>query len=477
MKKKFKEARLYFILIYTLLTIGLVGQLILSNMIPFKYMAVVIPVLVLIYIGLFVLQYKPKISKVNRALGKVLIVFMCIFLLVGNLYLNKTTNLFGHIGGADGSLDVEVSIVVLKDSKAKDINDLKGLSFGEGTIGDISFNKNAIDDLSKDLNETIITTKYDNYSSFGDALYNGEVDAIILNEGMRQMFEDNHPNFNKETKVIKTYNYKSEAVTSTKSVDVTEESFIVYITGIDNYGDISRVGRSDVNKMAVVNPITKKILLIDVPRDYYVKQTCQDNLLDKLTHTGIFGPNCTVDSMSNFMGVDINYYVRVNFSGITNIVDALGGVDVHSEVGFTTDGGLYTYNAGMNHMNGASALAFARERYNVGGGDDGRIKNQTRVLEAIINKVTSTEVITNYMGFLDAIGGSFQTDMSDSDIKSLVKMQLDDMASWSISSYSLSGTGGTDWTPANGFNAYVSYPNMDTVTEAQRLITEIMNEK
>ncbi|MEG0314786.1 MAG: LCP family protein [Erysipelotrichaceae bacterium] len=126
------------------------------------------------------------------------------------------------------------------------------------------------------------------------------------------------------------------------------------------------------------------------------------------------------------------------------------------------------------HLAVAYALAFARERYNVAGGDNGRIKNQTRVLEAIINKVTSAEIITNYINFLDAVGGSFQTDLSDSDIKSLVRMQLDDMARWTISSYSLSGT---DWTPANGFNAYVSYPNMDTVTEAQRLIKETMDER
>lgn len=222
-----------------------------------------------------------------------------------------------------------------------------------------------------------------------------------------------------------------------------------------------------------INPQTRQIFILDIPRDYYIPQVCQANQLDKLTHTGIFGVDCTVESMSNYLGIDMNYYVRINFSSLEQIVDALGGVDVESAYDFNAGG--YHFNVGINHLNGAQALAFSRERYSFEGGDNVRIANQTRVLKAIIDKVTSPAILTNYMSFMDAISGTFQTNMNEKEINALIKMQLNDMRSWQISSDHLEGTGGIDWTPANGFDAYVMYPDEDSRLRALKEIETIMN--
>ena len=161
---------------------------------------------------------------------------------------------------------------------------------------------------------------------------------------------------------------------------------------------------------------------------------------------------------------------KLIFSGITNIIDALGGVEVDSPYEFTTLHGNYKIKKGVNELNGDQALCFVRERYALPSGDFDRGKNQQRLLKAMLKKAMSPKIITNYSNILAAVEGSFETDMSSDDIKSLVNMQLDDMAGWKIKQISVSGTGGSDWTPANGFNAYVAYPDMDSVHEAVEMM-------
>lgn len=472
MKKMFKELRFYFISIYAILNILVIAQMIIAKMIPMKYIAVVSIVLVIIFLCMYFIQYGKRTNKVNKILGKILIILLSALLGVGNLYLFKTYSTFNKIAG-DNTEKIQVSIVVMKSSGFEKIKDLDGKAFGMVSIGDTKYADQTLTKLESELGTNTTTQAYSGFDVFAEGLYSGEVDAMILNEGYRGMFEDNHPSFGEDTKIIKTYTYEEKSKDTSKAVDVTKEPFLVYISGIDTFGSISTVSRTDVNKIMAINPQSKQILLIDIPRDYYVPQTCQGNQKDKLTHTGIFGVSCTIDSVSNFFGEDINYYARVNFSSLVDIVDALGGITVNSDYAFTGVG--HSFVAGPNELNGEQALAFSRERYSLSGGDNERIKNQTRVLSGIINKVTSPSIIGNYMGLMSAVGGTFQTNMSDSDISSLVNMQLSDMSGWNITDYAVSGTGGTDWTPANGFNAYVMYPDTNTVTKAKQLIAQLKN--
>lgn len=472
MKKLFKDVRFYFMGIYAILNIVFIVQMFIAKMIPMKYIILAIIVQLLLFVAMYFLQYAKRTNKINKVLGKILIVLLSALLCVGNLYLFKTYNTFSTISG-DDTKTTQVSVVVMKDSSYKSIKDLKDASFGTITIGETTYTDKTMAKIEKEVDQSIAIVEYNGFDVFAEALYTKEVDAIILNEGYRGMFEDNHPDFEKDTKVIKTYTYEEKTEKMSKSVKVTDEPFVVYISGIDTYGSISTVSRTDVNKMMVVNPTSKQILLIDIPRDYYIPQVCQSYQEDKLTHTGIFGVDCTVQSVSEYFDEDINYYMRVNFSSLVDIVDALGGVNVTSEYVFSAQG--FNFIAGNNNLSGEEALAFSRERYSLSGGDNERIKNQSRVLSGIINKATSPSIITNYMSVMNAIGGTFQTNMSDSEIASLVSMQLDDMSGWNISDYAVNGTGGTDWTPANGFNAYVMYPNKDSVAVAKQLISQVKN--
>jgi LCP family protein required for cell wall assembly len=222
-----------------------------------------------------------------------------------------------------------------------------------------------------------------------------------------------------------------------------------------------------------VNPKTHQILMTGIPRDFYIPQVCQGNQKDKLTHTGLYGVDCTVQSMENYTGLDINYYARVNFSSVVDIVDALGGIQVWSDVAFTAGAGGYSYVAGLNDLNGAETLGFVRERHSFGDGDRERSRNQMKVVEAMINKAISPAIIKNFSGIMDAVAGSFQTNMSQSDITKFVKNQIASMEGWDIMQIQVNGTGQSLYSPANGGNAYMMVPNVDIVNSAVALIEKM----
>lgn len=461
MSKKTKKKKNILEKVFSIVFVVIVGifviQLFLLDKLPFLYNAIITLLLLLIALGLITLQFAKKINKTNKTLGKVIMATLSVLLIFGNVYIYKTRSAISNIVSEKPLDKIEVSVIVMKDSPLHSVEDLSK-NVGIINVGEGIYVNKAIDEIEK-KNDSFNLKEYSGFDRFADALYNGEVEAIILETSFMSMFEDNHPTFSDDTRVITNYYYDEEKEDISIDVDVTEETFAIYLTGIDQRGSIGVKGRSDVNKVLHVNPKTRQIFIVDIPRDYYIEQVCQFNQKDKLTHTGIFGVDCTVQSVANYMGIDINYYVRVNFSSLEKIVNALGGIEVYSEHNFFGENRKYTFHKGINYLNGAQALAFARERYTLPNGDFDRIQNQTRVLKAMIDKAISPAIITNYLDVLEAISGTFQTNMSEKEINDLIKMQLNDMRGWSIVSDQLSGTGGTDWTPANGFNAYVCYPD------------------
>ena len=259
--------------------------------------------------------------------------------------------------------------------------------------------------------------------------------------------------------------------------DVTKNAFTVFISGIDTEGSIATVSRSDVNMLVTVNPETKQILMTSVPRDYYVELPgVSDGQRDKLTHAGVYGVDCSMDTLESLFGVEINYYARVNFTTLRDIVDALGGVDLDSRYEFTTISGEY-FTQGMNYnVDGSSALAFARERYNLPGGDNDRVLNQQIVLKAIINKCTSPAILTGYMGIMDSLSNSFETNLSQNQISSLVRMQLADGATWNIVSSAVVGTGDENYCYSTGDQLLdVMNPDYDSVNTAAGFINQVIN--
>ncbi|MEJ8737321.1 LCP family protein [Erysipelotrichaceae bacterium HCN-30851] len=474
-KEVLKTSGTYFVLLYAIVTIVFIIFMMRMNVLPLKYLLPVIIALLLLIVGMYFLQFGKRVNKINKILGKVLIVVLCGVMVYASTAFSKTEETIKKVTENKDMQTTVVSVIVLKENKAEEIKDLKTSSFGTVSIGEVEFINKALDDIKKDLNvSSVKATEYDSYKDYADDLYDEKVDAIILNEGSRGIVEDQYQTFSDDTKVIKQYKYKTEVKDISKDVDVTKEPFNVYISGIDTYGGISTVARSDVNMIASVNPNTHQILLTSIPRDFYIPQTCQNNQKDKLTHTGIYGVDCTIESVEKYMDIDLNYYVRVNFSSLIDIVDALGGITVENPHTFTSFDGNY-FPAGNITLNGTEALSFSRERHAFADGDKERGRDQMRVITGIINKAISPSIIANYSNVLDSISGSFETNMGNKDVTAFIKKQLNDMSVWDIKQIQVSGTGSTEWTPANGFNAYVMIPNEKSVTKAKTLIEKMHN--
>ena len=323
-----------------------------------------------------------------------------------------------------------VSVVVLNSSGLEDVNSLEGSKLGVlKTIGNEA-TKKSLTDLKKN-NVTYTKKTYDNMLGMLKALYDGEVDAIVLNEAYRSNVCDleDYTNFNNDTKVIhKTVYYTKENSSSLAVSDITSKPFNILISGNDSFGSLDENARSDVDMLVTINPVTSTILLTSIPRDSYVKEVCNDyacnyGAYDKLTHTGIYGVDTTKDTIENMLDIDINYVYRVNFTSMIDIVDALGGVDVTVPEGmavskFYTNSNLEWVHEGENRLDGKRALAYSRERKAYLDGDLQRARNQQQVLQAMFKKATSPEIIKNYTSLLKALVGAFDTNMTIQEITS-----------------------------------------------------------
>ena len=390
-------------------------------------------------------------------------------MIFASTYVLRTSHAINAISGADYQTQ-SVLVYVKADSEANAIQDVQDGTFAINKISDRDNTDYAVQQINEATSTTIATREYDSYQDMYDALLDGEVDAMIMNEAYEAITEQYDEEFDHMVKVIYSIERQQDVETTPVSdeMDVTKDTFTLYITGIDTYGPVSTVSRSDVNMLVTVNPQTHQILLTNIPRDYYVTLHSYGQL-DKLTHAGIYGVNESMSTLEDLIGIDIDYYARVNFSSVETIVDALGGITVNSEYAFSAGG--YSFSAGSNTLNGKEALAFSRERYSFSAGDRQRGKNQQAVITGIINKMISPSIITNYTNILSAVSDSFQTSLSTSEIQSLVRMQLNDMSSWDIQTYSLDGSGASRSTYSYGSTPlYVMIPDQSTVTQAKTYI-------
>ena len=275
-------------------------------------------------------------------------------------------------------------------------------------------------------------------------------------------------------------NVTSGLVTGIEANKITKEPFVVYLSGVDNRGELTEKARSDVNILAVVNPSTKRVALINTPRDYYV-DLAGTNSKDKLTHAGLYGVETSMATLGNLYGVNVDQYLRINFAGFISIIDAVGGVDVYSDQAFTSVGspGYYdptTFVEGWNHLDGKSALAFARERHAFASGDIQRGINQMKVIDAMLNKIKSPALLMGFSKIMDAAADCFVTSFSQDQISALVRMQLSDFAEWDIESYTVTGTSSssTKCYSAKGQKLYVMKPDDASVSKAREMIASVL---
>ncbi len=460
-----------FYLLISFITLGIVTYL---NVLPFKY----ISILLLIYV-IFTLLFGLFIVKKNIKSGfKIFMdIILCIFIMMysfGLVYLNKTLNFMDKIK-SKGYQTEEYYILVLKNSSYENLSDIKNKELAIYN-GDENYNR-ALEDIKEKIN--LQEKKYDNYADAVNAVMNKKVTSVLISSAYKSILEEQIDQFNEKLKILDTTTIKVKSEIQTDNIDVTKQSFNVYISGIDIYGDISLVSRSDVNMIATVNPNTHQVLLTSIPRDYYVRLHNTTGYKDKLTHAGLYGINMSITTIEDLFDIDIDYYVRVNFTTLVNLVDAIGGIDITSDKAFTSyTNKSCTYQKGKNHLDGKCALAFSRERYAYSAGDRHRVQNQQTVITAILNKaLSSSTLVKKYTSILESMGDSFQTNIPQDKIYALVNMQLDSMPKWNITSISVNGKDSSNYTYSySSGKLYVMEPDMSTVALATSKIKEVENE-
>ncbi len=415
-------------------------------------------------------------KRVAAVIMCILSIMISALMVYGMVALNKVHNTVEEVTSNPEEVKTEMAVVVLKESEAEEITDLSEFMIGYMSNQDANAAEQVMDEINESVGGEVNFHEFSNATEMADALYAKTMNAIVINKAFIDTFADieGYEDFSNKTKIIYSY----EVVDYIKIVDEKESNlnqFVVYISGIDTFGDVSVKSRSDVNILAVVNTKTKKIQLINTPRDYYVELPISNGSKDKLTHAGIYGVENSIGALEMLYGVEVDYFVRMNFSGFEGIIDSLGGIDVYSEYDFTVEP-IKHYTKGMNHLSGIEALAFARERYSFAAGDLQRGKNQMEVIRAMIDKLSSPELLYNYTGVLDSIAGTFQTNMSSDEIYALVRKELANPAGWTIESYSVTGSGSSmgTYTSPNS-KAYVMIPNDADVQTAKEKIQAVLD--
>ena len=375
---------------------------------------------------------------------------------------------------------VVFSVYVLTEDSAESLQDTQGYPYGIGSSdAQLDAMEETLSQLEETLGEVPALTTYENLFTLVDGLQAQESRAIILNEAYVQSIAeaDGYAWVADGIRRIESFVLQDvEESNTAEEMEVPEnipESFVLYISGIDTFGGLAVRSRSDVNILMTVNTQSKEILMLATPRDYYVEFSRTEGSKDKLAHAGIFGVEASIDALERLYDIDIDYYLRLNFTGFVDIIDALGGVEVYSEHDFTVKN-IRDYHKGYNQLTGLEALAFARERLSFPTGDYQRVKNQMEVIKAVITKCTSPAILKNYRSVMNAIGESFETNMPEDQILSLIKMQLFDNKEWSFSTFTVDGTSAFRPTyTAPGMNLYVILPSTDAVSQAREMMEKI----
>ena len=479
-------------------------QILTLDMLPGNYTAVILGLLALValLLGLMMFRRKKNLHKKGRArqiIGYLLSLIVIAGCLLVSYGISKVNSVISSVTETP-SVSAIVDVYVMKEDPAQTIDDARNYTFAVTESYDWENTQKAIAGIEEELGSKLNTVTYDTVFEMIDALYSGEAQALFLNSAYLDILDEleAYADYSDRTRIIYEFNVYEEpkptetqpAQTTSPTVSGSEPSetptepvvqegiapFIVYLSGSDTRSKVLTTSRSDVNILAVVNPQTKQILLLNTPRDYYVENPSVSNKLDKLTHCGIYGINCSITALEQLYDIDIAYYAQINFTGFETLIDAIGGVTVYSDVSFTTLHGSFTIQKGYNDLNGAQALGFARERYALAGGDRDRGKNQMKIITAVIQKMSASTILTRYADILDSMKNMFVTNMTQEEISELVKMQISDMASWNINSYAVTGKGGSDITCSMpGMKVYVMYPDESTVAKGSDLINRVLS--
>ncbi len=443
------------------------------TIIPTKYLYLLIGFYILNLLLILLLLFRKK--KILRIIGIFLSIILIIISIGISYIYHRTNTFFNKITNVKYETS-NYSLLVLKSNNYQNLEDIKNT----GTYSN-ELDKN-YDSALKELDEKIKLNKnkYTDIFELVNDFLNNHIEAIFINENYIDIIDENNTDFKDKINIIDTITIKSINEKKELENEINKlGNFNIYISGIDTYGPITTVSRSDVNILATINIKDSKILLTNTPRDYYVQLHGTTGNKDKLTHAGVYGIDMSMQTLSDLYDTPIDYYVRVNFNSLITIVDAIGGIDIYSDASFRTYTNKNVYvNAGWNHFNGTQALAYARERYAYMEGDRHRGQNQQQVIEAIIKKVTESNDINTYLNLLDTLENAVQTNIDRKLINGFINLQVKKKLNWSIESIQANGFDDGGYTYSYpGQYLYVMQPDYNSVEEAKNRIKELLDKE
>ena len=445
-------------LVFAISSIIFIFKVLTFGLLPAKFFYLLFGVLLILNLLYFFLTLRKKAGKIIRIILGILANLFSVGLFLGGLkidglngFLNKNFN--------DDKKYAIYNVIISKDSSKKSLNDLVGAelftfeeSLPEVSDADLtSATKTSIKNSSlvfKNDIETVMSRPLKSTSS-----------ASVINNGTFESYLAANEGYEAKIKIIGEIKVEVKNVEKPKadaSKNLAKKPFLLYISGIDTRtGTMPSRSLSDVNILAAINPATKKILLVNIPRDSYVLVHGDNGLRDKLTHAGSRGGlQLSTATIEDLFGLKVDRNIRVNFNFVTKLVDSIGGITVTNDLNRTLTLEGCTYQPGDNAVDGKCALRFARERKSYDSGDRHRGENQQQIITRIINKISSNKsIILGYEKILSAIDGSFESNLTSENITSLVRLQLDEMNPWQVESYNVNGSGRLTKTH--------SYPNQD----------------
>ena len=461
-------------ILYAILALILLFTMFNYNFLSFRFLNIIITIGLLVVLAISIFLQKTKKSPLVTTV--VLVIFSLVSL-VGIFGFKQMIDITNRMNQTAAFSEVEMSIVVPKESDIKDVSQLTSVQ------APTKVDKNNIEILMSALKkDKKVDVRVDDVASYQEAydnLKSGKSKAMVLSGSYASLLESVDSNYASNLKTIYTYKIKKKNNNSAKQVD--SKVFNIYISGIDTYGSISTVSRSDVNIIMTVNMNTHKILLTTTPRDAYVKIPGGGaNQYDKLTHAGIYGVETSEQTLEDLYGTKIDYYARINFTSFLKLIDQLGGVTVHNDQAFTSLHGKFDFPVGDIQMNSEQALGFVRERYSLDGGDNDRGKNQEKVISAIVNKLASLKSVSNFTSIVDNLQDSVQTNISLDTINALANTQLDSGSKFTVTSQAVTGTGSTGQLTSYAMpnsSLYMMKLDNSSVASASQVIKNLMEEK
>lgn len=471
-KKHMKYWRLFrgVSIILLITTILFILSILKIDILGTKYLIIVLSVITLVDGALlFILNRKFKVGF------KIPFLVIALILSAGYSFgiynVSFASSLVGRIVSSV-TKEEHFGIYVLKTANYTSLKDIS-----RGTLGIYDSKSESQEEALKQLAKKATfkgEKKYDDFEAMMKDTIDGKIIAFYIDASLIDVIKENYEELFEQFVLLEEFTISTIEEVKKNDVDVTKEPFLIYISGIDTYGSIGTVSRSDVNILMAVNPKTQKILLVNTPRDYYVKLHSK-KAMDKLTHAGIYGVEESMNTLGDLYSTDVDYYFKVNFSSLIKVVDLIGGITVDSKYAFSYDG--HTFQKGKNNLSGAAALAFSRCRKELPLGDISRGENQEAVLKGLIEKASNPSVMTKYMSILEALSKSFVTNMSEEDIYALAKMQLNENPKWEVDVQNATGRDASRTTYSAGKALlYVMEPDEAAVTSVKLKLNEILEE-